>query len=194
MNLAQPNQNTPVSVNRFLRFIGRTYLRITGWRIIGEFPSVPRCVIPVAPHTSNWDFVHGIACVMATGMQVNFLGKHTLFKGVLGKFMYAMGGIPVERHAPKDLIDQVAQQVEDQDKVMLVVAPEGTRSKAEKWKTGFLRIAYKAELDVVPAYIDFPTKTIGFLDPIKVTGDVDQDMVSVQQALKPYRGKYPDKQ
>jgi len=190
MQLAEPNQNTPVKINRFLRFIGRSYLRLTGWRIIGEFPSVPRCVIPVAPHTSNWDFIHGIACVMATSMRVNFLGKHTLFRGLLGKFMYAMGGIPVERHAPKDLIDQVAQQVEDQERVMLVVAPEGTRSKIDKWKTGFLRIAYKAKLDVVPAYIDFPTKTIGFLPPIELSGDLDVDMASVRQALRPYRGKH----
>ncbi len=196
MKLAQPNQHTSVTEKKsfLLRGIGRAYLFLTGWRIVGEFPQVSRCVIAVAPHTSNWDFVNGIACVMATSLKLNFLGKHTLFRGLLGRFMYAMGGIPVERHAPKDLIDQVAERLSDQEKAMLVVAPEGTRSKTKKWKTGFVRIAYKAKLAVVPAYIDFPTKTIGFLAPIDLSGDVETDLASVQAALAPYRGKYVDQQ
>jgi len=150
--------------------------------------------VAVAPHTSNWDFVHGIAAVMATNLGVNFLGKHTLFSGYLGKFMYAMGGIPVVRHNPQDLISQVASKLATMDKAMLVISPEGTRKKIERWKTGFLRIAYAAEVPVVPAYIDYPTKTIAFLPAVPLTGDVEVDLASVQATLKPYRGKYVDQQ
>lgn len=194
MKLAKPNENTPVTSNRFLKWLGRTYLYLTGWRLIGEFPNVPKCVTPVAPHTSNWDFVHAIASVMATNLRVNFLGKHTLFKGLLGKFMYAMGGIPVVRHDPQDLIVQVAAKLNSMDKAILAIAPEGTRKKTERWKTGFLRIAYEANIPVVPAYIDFPTKTIAFLPEVPLSGDVETDLARVQEALRPYRGKYVDQQ
>ena len=191
-NLAKPNSNTPVVKRPILRLIGRLYLRIMGWRLIGEFPDVPKCVTPVAPHTSNWDFVHAIAIVMATDLRIRFLGKHTLFEGFFGKFFYAMGGIPVVRHDPKDLIDQVADKISEMDKAILAIAPEGTRKKTENWKSGFLRIAYKANIPVVPAYIDYPTKTIAFVDPVELSGDLEIDMARVQLALKPYRGKYVD--
>lgn len=191
-NLAVPNSNTPIQRRPILRFIGRLYLRIFGWRLIGEFPNVPKCVTPVAPHTSNWDFAHAIAMVMATDLRVTFMGKHTLFEGFFGKFFYAMGGIPVVRHDPKGLIQQVADQLTAMDKAILAIAPEGTRKKTDGWKTGFLRIAYAADIPVIPCYIDYPSKTIAFVPPVELSGDLDTDMARVQAALKPYRGKYPD--
>lgn len=174
------------------RLIGRSYLKLTGWGLAGAYPSHKKIIIAVAPHTSNWDFMHGIACVLAYDLKVTYLGKHTLFKGPLGVIMRWLGGVPVVRHDPQNLIGDMAHTIIELDEVMLALSPEGTRSKVKQWKTGFLRLSAASGVPIIPMYIDGPSKRLGFMDEFHTTGDLQADLERFKLLFKPYQGINPE--
>jgi 1-acyl-sn-glycerol-3-phosphate acyltransferase len=100
--------NLPRRGNALTRVLGRALLAATGWRVVGEFPDQPKLVAIVAPHTSNWDFIVGIAAVFALDLSVRFLGKHTLFNPWLGWLMRWLGGVPVVRDTPQGAVGDAA--------------------------------------------------------------------------------------
>lgn len=185
----RPKVSTPQTNYGVLHYVGRIVLRLSGWRLVGELPDAPKTIAVVAPHTSNFDFVYGIAMAFTLNLKLTILIKHTLFRGVLGRFLRRCGGVPVVRHAPKGLVEQVVDKINKADKIMVVVTPEGTRKETGRWKTGFLRIAKDANIPVCPVFIDFPSKTIGFKSVIEMTGDTETDLLAVQAVLKGYTGK-----
>lgn len=148
----------------------------SGWRPSGEFPSDRKFVLMGASHTSNWDFLVFLGTVKAMGRQVRFIGKHSLFKWPMGDFMRALGGVPVDRRSPQDLVSQIVTQFDSHDDFVLVVAPEGTRSATTRWRTGFYQIALKAGVPIVCAGPDYPSKR-GVIGPtIHPTGDMEADL------------------
>jgi 1-acyl-sn-glycerol-3-phosphate acyltransferase len=148
----------------------------SGWTIAGALPPTRKFVIMGASHTSNWDFLVFLGAVHALGRQVHFIGKQSLFKWPLGGFMRALGGVPVDRSAPQDLVSQTVDQFAAHDDFILVIAPEGTRSATKQWKTGFYQIAMKAGVPIVCAGPDYPTKRGVFGPVIRPTGDYQADM------------------
>lgn len=177
---------TVIYQNRFfsglLHFVGKAFLRLAGWRVIGEFPTNDKVVAIAAPHTSNWDFPVFMAAVGFMRLDISFLGKHTLFNGPLGWLFYWLGGIPVDRDcsAAGDIVDQAVDAFKSRDRLILGIAPEGTRSKVNKWKTGFYRIAVAAKTPILPAYLNAQTKEIGFGDLFYPTGDIELDIKALQ--------------
>lgn len=177
---------TVIYQNRFfsglLHWTGKAFLRLAGWRVIGEFPKDDKLVAIAAPHTSNWDFPVFMAAVGYMRLNISFLGKHTLFNGPLGWLFYWLGGIPVDRHRKSagDIVDQAVGAFESRERLILGIAPEGTRSKVTKWKTGFYRIAVAANVPILPAYLNAETKEIGFGEPFYPTGDMDADLAVLQ--------------
>ncbi|MCA1798953.1 MAG: 1-acyl-sn-glycerol-3-phosphate acyltransferase [Xanthomonadaceae bacterium] len=159
--------------------MSRLLLRLFGWRIVGTFPSIPKAVIVVAPHTSNWDFIIGLLAKFALGLHVTFLGKHTLFRGPLGVWMRYLGGMPVDRSQPGDTVARVAAAVQDADEMLVAIAPEGTRRAAAGWKLGFYRIAHGAGVPVVPVAIDGKRKEIRIGDAVPLTGEVAADFAAL---------------
>lgn len=158
----------------------RVVLNRCGWLIIGEFPE-QRCFIIVAgPHTSNWDFVYGMLAVLALDVRIHWLGKNTLFRAPLKTTMTWLGGIPVDRGNPAGVTDAIAEKLRSAQAMALVITPEGTRSKVEKWKTGFLRIARAADCLLLPATIDFATKTIALESLIAPSEDADADIERIR--------------
>lgn len=157
----------------------------------GEFPNLSKMVACVAPHTSNWDFVVGLATAFALRLRVSFLGKHSLFKGPLGWWMRKIGGIPVERCAPQGLVQQVADVFARQDMV-LGVAPEGTRKKVENWKSGFLHIARAANVPVLLIYLDYKKKVIGFGPLMEIGDDIAVEMAKIREFYAGVAAKYPE--
>jgi 1-acyl-sn-glycerol-3-phosphate acyltransferase len=131
-------------LERVIRWLLLVWFRGGGWTISGTLPPDPKFVIMGASHTSNWDFLVFLGAVQALGRKVHFIGKHSLFKWPIGGFMRALGGIPVDRSSRQDLVSQVVAQFGDHDDFILVVAPEGTRSRTTEWRTGFYQIALTA--------------------------------------------------
>ena len=145
-----------------------------------------------APHTSYWDGFWMMGCASLLGIDLRFLGKHTMFKWPLGWLMRRMGAVPVVRSQRQNTVQQAAEWFRSADAFLLGVAPEGTRRLTEGWKTGFYWIAVEAKVPIACAFIDYRTKTGGLLpDVIHPTGDIDQDFPLFQKAYAKITPKFP---
>ncbi len=143
-----------------------------GWSVAGPLPyDVPKCVVVVYPHTSNWDFPIGILFRPIFGIQIDFVGKHTLFKGPMGPLMRAMGGQAVVRTGNTKFVDAVAEVFERNEVFRLCVTPEGTRSHTDALKSGFHHIARAAGVPIVFCAFDWPNKVMRWSPPFYPTED-----------------------
>jgi 1-acyl-sn-glycerol-3-phosphate acyltransferase len=165
---------------RFAAALGRFMMGIRGWRVEGEIPDVPKMVLIVAPHTSNWDFFTGIWVKLALRMGARFVGKHTLFRGPLGVVMRWLGGVPVDRSAATRFVEETARVMRESERMTLVIAPEGTRKRANRWKSGFYRIAMATGVPILLAGFDYTRKVIVFGPLIQPTGDYEKDLAAIQ--------------
>ncbi len=135
--------------------------RIFGWSIEGKFPKdQPKYIVVVAPHTSNWDFFLGLFTRTITQDDIKFIGKHSIFFFPLGILLRALGGYPVDRSKSTNFVDAVVDIFNSKEKFAITITPEGTRSKVERFKTGFYYIAKKANVPLVPVTINGPRKLI----------------------------------
>jgi 1-acyl-sn-glycerol-3-phosphate acyltransferase len=182
--------NTP-GVNALLRFFSAAFLRATGWRVEGHLPAEARkSVLIAAPHTSNWDLPYTLMVAFVLGLQVRWMGKHTLFRFPFGGLMRWLGGIAVNREQSSNLVAASAASIQASvDPVQLIVPPEGTRSKTRYWKTGFYFIAQAAGVPIVMAYMDYAHKRSGLGPVFTPTGDVERDMAAIKAFYAPFRGK-----
>jgi 1-acyl-sn-glycerol-3-phosphate acyltransferase len=172
------------------RFIGRLVLAAARWSFAGTVPDVSKAVIIVAPHTSNWDFVIGAAAMLALDLDVRFLGKHTLFKGALGWLMRLLGGIPVDRSQPgSGVVEEMGDRMRSADQFLLALAPEGTRSSVEKWKTGFHRIALMAGVPIAPATLDYGRRQVRFGMMVMPSEDLESDIQTLQKFFHASEGR-----
>lgn len=172
-----------------MRAIGSALLRALGWRVEGEVPNAPKFVIAVAPHTSNWDFVIGISAKFALGIEVAWLGKHTLFRGPLSAILRFWGGIPVDRSVSQRVVPQIVDTFRRRNAFVLAVAPEGTRKRVAEWRTGFWYIAHGAGVPVVPVAFDWPNRTIRIRPAMETTGDVHADVGSLRAVYAGFVGR-----
>jgi 1-acyl-sn-glycerol-3-phosphate acyltransferase len=170
-------------------WLGNALMRITGWRFEGAPPDVPRLVLAVAPHTSNWDFVIGVIAKWALDLKLTFFGKHTLFVWPLSLWMRSLGGIPVDRSASHGVVGEMIGAFREREVLWFALAPEGTRKKVARFKSGFLHIAAGAEVPVVLIYFDYANRVIGFGPVLHPAGDVDADLVYVEDYYRVVRGK-----
>ncbi|HVH40127.1 MAG TPA: 1-acyl-sn-glycerol-3-phosphate acyltransferase [Gemmatimonadaceae bacterium] len=177
----------------FMRTMGALVLRAFGWRFTGEsFPDRRKFVLIIAPHTSNWDFAVGLAAMYALGMQGTFLAKHSLFKFPLGIVMRWLGGIPVNRKSSQDVVWQISDIIAKADKIIPVLTPEGTRSRAEKWRTGFYWIAKRSGVPIQPVTFDYSTKSVHFFPLFTPTTDSQGDIALLKAHFKPEMAKFPE--
>jgi 1-acyl-sn-glycerol-3-phosphate acyltransferase len=165
---------------RFAAALGRFMMGIRGWRVEGTFPDIPRMVLIVAPHTSNWDFLTGTWVKLAMRMGARFVGKHTLFRGPLGVLMRWLGGVPVDRSNAAGFVEDAARVLRESERMTLVIAPEGTRKLTDRWKSGFYRIAVAAGVPILLAGFDYPRRVITFGPAIEPSGDYERDLPLIQ--------------
>ena len=177
--------------NACSRWFGRTCMRLIGWRFAGEIPNLPKFVIIVAPHTSNWDFPIGIFAQFALGFRGTFLGKDTLFRWPLGLVMRWLGGIPVFRHAPGNVVEQTIDHFRRHDRVLLVLSPEGTRKKRPVWRTGFHYVARGAEVPILPVSLDYSTRTVRFFPLHHTAATVAEDLQELGRHFNATMAFYP---
>lgn len=162
---------------RIRRRLARAYWAVSRWRLRSQpLPDDDAGILIGAPHTSNWDFLLMLAIAWDSGMSLRFLGKESLFRAPFGGVMRALGGIPVDRSDPHGVVDEVVGRLRAGERFYLAITPEGTRSKAAYWKSGFYRMAREADLPVVLGYVDRTTRTTGFGPTLRMTGDVRADM------------------
>jgi len=170
----------PKGGNFLTRQIGRAIFRISGWRVEGEFPNRGKAIVALVPHSSNIDFLLTIAFLWATGMKASFLIKHTVFWYPLGNIIRALGGIPVDRSQQNGLITDVTRQFQEKSKLILGITPSGTRRPVNEWKDGFARIAAAAKVPVVPAVLNYRTKTVRLAPLIEGVTEIQQIMNRVR--------------
>ncbi|MBW1940290.1 MAG: lysophospholipid acyltransferase family protein [Deltaproteobacteria bacterium] len=168
-------------------------LNILGWRIQGRVPDLPKFVIIGAPHTSNWDFPIMILFAFALKVKIFWMGKDALFRKPFGTFFKRLGGIPIDRSKSNRVVAQMVQIFQENEKLILVIPPEGTRKKVRFWKTGFYYIAKGADIPIVMGYMDYCLKVGGFGPMIRPTGDIESDMSEIKAFYADITGKYPDK-
>ena len=172
--------------------LGRSALALAGWRIVGVAPPLPRFVAIVAPHSSNWDFFVGLAARFALGLDVHWLGKHTLFRWPLGPILLRLGGRPVRRDAPEGAVAAAAAMMCAEPRFVLALAPEGTRRRVAQWRTGFYRIAESAGVPIVPVAMDWSRREITLGEPLTPTGDLAADLAALQARYRPEMARYPE--
>lgn len=152
-----------------------------------------KCVIALAPHTSNWDFIIGNLYTMAIGQSNHFLMKKEWFFWPLGILLRHMGGIPVYRSKHTSMTDHLAQEAKDRPSFKLCITPEGTRSLNAEWKKGFYYIALKAQIPVLLYGVDYERKLIQCTKSFVPTGNIDRELREVKLYFKDFKGKYPEK-
>ena len=177
--------STPV-VTPALRFLAILILKIIGWKSIGSKVAVPKYVLIGAPHTSNWDFPLMLLIVLELRLQLFWMGKHTLFPFPFAGFMKWLGGIPINRAKSHNVVYQTVAQFKSNDNFVVLVPPEGTRSKVSEWKTGFYHIANNAQVPILMGYVDAENKEAGFKDFFYPTGELETDMMGIREF---YAGK-----
>ncbi len=164
-----------------------------GWRVEHSVPNREKCVICVAPHTSNTDLWVGLlAFATLKRGKPHFLMKKEWFRFPLGWFFRLLGGFPVDRSQHTSITDQMAQHIKTTDHFILAVTPEGTRKPNADWKKGFYFIALKAEVPIQLAYIDYKEKRVGIGKEIMPSGDVEADIKKIKEYYKGFTGKHPE--
>ena len=175
--------------SRFTRWMARSVLQACGWRVVGAFPDAPRAVLVGAPHSSNWDGFWGLMVKVALGVDVRIFAKHQLFWWPLGPLLRRLGVIEVNRSATGGFVDQIIDRFGREERLWIGIAPEGTRKRVERWKTGFWKIAKGAGVPVVPAYFHYPDRIIGIGEPFMLSDDMEADMARIRAWYAPWRGR-----
>jgi 1-acyl-sn-glycerol-3-phosphate acyltransferase len=187
--LPEIGPQVPRTGGAFSSWFGRAVLGLLGWRIEGEIPNTPRFVIIAAPHTSNWDFVVGIAAKLALGLRVLWLGKDSLFRFPAGAFMRALGGMPVDRSSANAVVSSVVEEFGRRDQLIVALAPEGTRKRVERWRTGFYHIAHGASVPILTVALNWGERAIQIGPPFQTTGNLDADLPLLQGRFAGVEGR-----
>ena len=173
------------------RAFGALVLRLMGWRVEGDVPDLPKFVIAVAPHTSNWDFVVGAATMFALDLRLSFIGKHTLFRWPVEGVLRWMGGIPVDRSASHGLVGETVKAFASVDRRILAIAPQGTRKRGARFRSGFLHIARGAKVPVVLASLDYASRCLRLGPSFRPGEDIDAELARVEAFFAKVKGKNP---
>ena len=176
-------------------YLCHNILKLTGWRIDGEYPrELRKKILIVAPHTSYWDFILGLLVKWSLGIKhVHYLGKKSLFKAPYGWFFRSLGGIPVDRSRKGQLVSKLTETIRSRNAFTLVLAPEGTRKRVDRFKTGFYYIATEGGIPIIMVRFDYGNKVVSFSKPFYPTGDKESDINQIESYFRGIRGKLPEK-
>ena len=179
--------STPI-LTPILRVISIIILKFIGWNAKGEETTIKKFVLIGAPHTSNWDFPLMLMVVLKLKLSVFWMGKHTLFPFPFAGLMKWLGGIPINRSASHNVVRETVKHYKENKELIVLIPPEGTRSKVSEWKTGFYHIANMANVPILLGYVDAKNKEAGFVDFFYPTGSPEKDMDEIQKFYAPLKG------
>lgn len=181
-----------------LKLLSQIILKIAGWKVVGKYPGgLNKFVIVAAPHTSNWDFLYSRCALYILGIPVRFTIKKELMKFPLGPLLHALGAIPIDR-SPKmgkkaSMVHAMIDLFEKKDKLCVMVTPEGTRSYAKRWRTGFYHVAVGAKVPLVLCFLDYKKKHVGVGPTFHPTGNIEEDIEKIKDFYRSKTAKYPEK-
>ena len=176
-----------------LQVIAKAILKIGGWEIVGTHPTVPKAVVVAAPHTSNWDGFWGLVCRVALDVEIHFFAKKSLFWFPLNILLRSLGGIPLDRKRAGSAVEQAVEMFRKNDSYYFGLAPEGTRSRADHWKSGFYRIAASADVPVILGFLDYGRRRIGIGPTLELSGDWEKDLAFCREFYTDIQGRWPEK-
>jgi 1-acyl-sn-glycerol-3-phosphate acyltransferase len=162
-----------------LRGLARMILKLMGWKLLDLSQRPAKAVVIAYPHTSNWDFPVTLLALAALPYGAQWVAKDTLFRGILGPIMRALGGVAVNRRERTGFVERVAEEFRERDEFHLIIATEGTRRLQAGWKSGFYRIALAAGVPVIMATVDYGKREVGLLGSIQLSGDEAADMAAI---------------
>ena len=184
--------DTPI-VSTFLRWWAVVHLRMFGWRRKGQPPDAPKYVIIAAPHTTNWELPTALMMAFAFKVKIHWMGKDSLFRWPFGTFFKWLGGIPVDRKKSHGMVEQIIRRFRERERFILVMAPEGTRSKTGHWRTGFYHIAHGADVPIALGFLDYRRKAGGVGPVVTPSGDIESDMKAIRAFYAGVTGKHPER-
>ena len=175
-----------------LRIISLLIFKINGWKVVDSFNYPKKCIVIAAPHTSNWDFLIGRCYGYIQSISPKYLIKSEIFYPILGYLLKLNGGIPVYRKEKNNVVQQIVDLFNSSEELILGIAPEGTRSKVNKWKTGFYHIALKANVPILLCKLDYKNKQVGIFKKINSSSNYEKDMKFIEDAFRDIKGKIPE--
>jgi len=184
--------NAPQVTARWRRILGLLLMRISRWRIVGNVPNVPKYVLIVAPHTSNWDFFHGFCAYLVLRLDTTWLAKHTVFFWPLGVLARAFGGMPIDRSKGGNVVRVFVSEFARRERMSITITPEGTRGKVREWKLGFYYIATESGVPIVPVAFDYPKRLIIIMPPFATTGDAAVDLPKIKALYSRDMARHPE--
>jgi 1-acyl-sn-glycerol-3-phosphate acyltransferase len=173
-----------------MRWLALIIFKISGWKSAGQKPAIKKYVIIAAPHTSNWDFIYTVCLAFILGIKPRIMMKSGWFRWPMGPFMRWLGAFPIDRSRSHDVVAQSIQTFKNNERMVLVVPPSGTRKKVMYWKSGFYHIARGAGVPVVLGYLDYGNKIGGIGPTVPLTGHMSGDMKTIQDFYAQIDGKY----
>lgn len=181
-----------LQLNPVLYRIGKLFFRLCGWRLVGSYPAdVPKAIILLAPHTSNWDFLFWLFGSFHLNVTGSWLAKHTIFRiPILGHLLRAIGGVPIDRRKNGNFVEGAIAAMNKRDSMIVVLSPEGTRKKLDHWRSGFYHMALGAGVPVLLGYADYAKRTAGICGRVDLTGDMTADLARIRtfyDTVTPYR-------
>ena len=157
--------------------------KIIGWKVIGYLPRNEEYVIAVVPHSTYFDLIIAVLIRTYSGLKIKFIGKKELFNPFTSFFLKFLGGIPVDRTKKLNIVDEVVNLFKSGKIKILAIAPEGTRKRVEKWKTGFYYIALKSNLPILMVSFDYMRKEVKINNKFYPTGDIDNDFIELEKKV-----------
>ncbi len=157
------------------------FLRLMGWKLVGDFPTLNKFIVAVVPHTRNFDFIVGVLTRAVLNEEINYVGKKELFNPFTGWFFTAMGGAPINRGTNENKVNAIADVFNKRNRFRLAIAPEGTRKRGERWRTGFYYIALKANVPILLVNFNYQLKKVSFLKLFYPTGDIKKDLAVMEE-------------
>ncbi|MEL6790101.1 MAG: 1-acyl-sn-glycerol-3-phosphate acyltransferase [Pseudomonadota bacterium] len=186
-----PGKNALIST--ISHHIAHGWLRAGGWRMVGDWPDLPKAVLLAAPHTSNWDGFNMLAAAGYFRIDLKWMGKKELTTSPLGSLVRAAGCVPVDRDGRHDMVTQMANALKAAKHMILAISPEGTRAKTPGWRSGFYHIAHQAGVPIIFSVLDYGTKTIRISGHLQPSGDYEADLDIIRSHYQTARGKLNDR-
>lgn len=174
-----------------VRWVSGAYLRLGGWKVRGDWPGLDKAVLVAAPHTSNWDGVNMLATAGFYRVKLRWMGKKSLTQGPFGWLIKWLGCVPIDRSGANDVVRAMADAFAAEPRMVLAIPPEGTRSAAREWKTGFYHIAHAANVPLVLSVLDYGTRTVSLAAVVRTSGDYEADLPIIRGYYANAAGKRP---
>lgn len=175
--------------NNVSRAITKGLMRLTGWRIIGSLPNLPKMVIIGVPHSSNWDFFLAMGFMLSQNLRISWVAKRVFIESPLKPLLRWLGGVGVDRRKSSGVVQQIVNEFNRRERFLLAIAPEGTRSKVREWRSGFYYIAHGAGVPIVPVVIDYGRKVMHIAAPFTPGGDFDADLPQLKALVAHGQGR-----